>query len=30
MLGKEHRWKVPENSVLRKIFGQKRDDVRGG
>jgi hypothetical protein len=26
----EHRLRVFENSVLRRIFGQKRDEVTGG
>jgi hypothetical protein len=28
-LGEEHRLRVIENRVLRKIFGLKRDKVRG-
>jgi hypothetical protein len=28
-LGEEHRLKVFENRVLRRIFGLKRDDVTG-
>jgi hypothetical protein len=27
-LGEEHRLRVFENRVLRRIFGRKRDDVR--
>jgi hypothetical protein len=26
----EHRWRVFENRVLRRIFGPKRQEVRGG
>jgi len=26
----EHRWKVFQNRVLRRIFGPKRDEVAGG
>jgi hypothetical protein len=26
----EHRWRVFENRVLRRIFGPKRDEVMGG
>jgi hypothetical protein len=29
-LGEEHRLRVFENSVLRRIFGPKRDEVMGG
>jgi hypothetical protein len=29
-LKEEHRLKVFENKVLRRIFGPKRDDVIGG
>jgi hypothetical protein len=29
-LGEEHRLRVFENRVLRRIFGPKRDEVRGG
>jgi hypothetical protein len=29
-LRKEHRLRVFENRVLRRIFGQKRDEVTGG
>jgi hypothetical protein len=29
-LRKEHGLKVSENRVLRRIFGPKRDEVRGG
>jgi hypothetical protein len=29
-LGKEHRWRVTENRMLRRIFVLKRDDVIGG
>jgi hypothetical protein len=29
-LREEHRLRVSENRVLRKIFGPKRDEVRGG
>jgi hypothetical protein len=29
-LREEHRLRVFENKVLRKIFGQKRDEVTGG
>jgi hypothetical protein len=29
-LRKEHRLKVSENTVLRRIFGLKRDEVTGG
>jgi hypothetical protein len=29
-LGEEHRVKVFENRVLRRIFGPKRDEVTGG
>jgi hypothetical protein len=28
-LKEEHRWKVFENRVLRRIFGPKKDDVTG-
>jgi hypothetical protein len=28
--GEEHRLKVKENRVLRRIFGPKRDEVTGG
>jgi hypothetical protein len=28
-LREEHRLKVSENSLLRKIFGSKRDEVTG-
>jgi hypothetical protein len=28
-LGEEHRLRVSENRVLRRIFGPKRDEVRG-
>jgi hypothetical protein len=27
-LRKQHRWRVFENTVLRRIFGPKRDEVR--
>jgi hypothetical protein len=30
LLRDEHRLKVFENSVLRRKFGQKRDEVTGG
>jgi hypothetical protein len=26
----EHKLRVPENGVLRRIFGPKRDEVTGG
>jgi hypothetical protein len=29
-LREEHRLRVFENRVLRKIFGPRRDEVRGG
>jgi hypothetical protein len=29
-LGEEHRLRVFENRVLRRIFGPKRDEVTGG
>jgi hypothetical protein len=29
-LSEEHRLRVFENRVLRRIFGQERDEVRGG
>jgi hypothetical protein len=29
MLGQDHRLKVLENGVLRRIFGPKRDEVTG-
>jgi hypothetical protein len=29
-LSEEHRWRVFENRVLRRIFGLKRDEVTGG
>jgi hypothetical protein len=29
-LREEHRLRVPENRVLRRIFGPKRDEVTGG
>jgi hypothetical protein len=29
-LGKEHRLRVFENRMLRRIFGPKRDEVKGG
>jgi hypothetical protein len=29
-LGEEHRLRVSENRVLRRIFGPKRDEVTGG
>jgi hypothetical protein len=29
-LGEEHRLRVFENRVLRRIFGRKRDEVTGG
>jgi hypothetical protein len=29
MLRKEHRLRVFENRLLRRIFGQKRDEVTG-
>jgi hypothetical protein len=29
-LREEHRLMVPENRVLRRIFGPKRDEVKGG
>jgi hypothetical protein len=29
-LGEEHRLRVFENRVLRRIFGLKRDEVTGG
>jgi hypothetical protein len=29
-LNEEHRLRVFENGVLRRIFGQKRDEVTGG
>jgi hypothetical protein len=29
-LGQEHRLRVFENRVLRRIFGPKRDEVTGG
>jgi hypothetical protein len=28
-LREEHRLRVPENRVLRRLFGQKRDEVTG-
>jgi len=30
ILREEHRLRMLENGVLRKIFGPKRDNVRGG
>jgi hypothetical protein len=30
MLKEEHRLREYENKVLRRIFGAKRDEVRGG
>jgi hypothetical protein len=30
MLSEEHRLRVFENRVLRRIFGPKRDEVKGG
>jgi hypothetical protein len=30
ILRKEHRLRVSENRVLRRIFGPKRDEVTGG
>jgi hypothetical protein len=30
MLREEHRLRVFENRVLRRIFGPKRDEVTGG
>jgi hypothetical protein len=27
---REHRWRVLENRVLRRVFGPKRDVVTGG
>jgi hypothetical protein len=30
MLGEEHRLRVFENRVLRRIFGPKRDELTGG
>jgi hypothetical protein len=29
-LREEHRWRVSENRVLRRIFGPKREEVAGG
>jgi hypothetical protein len=29
MLREEHRWRMFENRVLRRIFGAKRDEVTG-
>jgi hypothetical protein len=29
-LREEHRLRVPENRMLRRIFGPKRDEVTGG
>jgi hypothetical protein len=29
-LGEEHRLRVFENRVLRRLFGPKRDEVTGG
>jgi hypothetical protein len=29
-LREEHRLRVSKNRVLRRIFGRKRDEVRGG
>jgi hypothetical protein len=29
-LVEEHRLRVPENTMLRRIFGPKRDEVMGG